>query len=375
MYLQSLSLLNFKNYTDTEFTLIDGINIFTGNNGSGKTNILDAVHYLSMCKSYFTVSDVQNIMHNEAFAVINGNFIVDNLNEHILCSLRRDQKKVFKRNTEEYEKLAEHIGSFPVVMIAPQDHELITEGSDVRRKFIDGILAQVDAVYLYDLIKYNKFILQRNALLKQNSRNGSTDYSIFEFYDLQITALGNAIHQKRKLFFEIFEGLFQKRFNFIAANMEAVSIAYNSQLFENSLGEILKTNFKKDLALEYTSAGIHKDDMEFKINGMPVKKFGSQGQQKTYTTALKLAQFEYISIQKNSKPIVLLDDIYDKLDDNRVSKLMQMVNEHQFGQVLITDTNANRIKNIFDKLNVDVKCFSVEQGQICNEVYTPVLKS
>jgi DNA replication and repair protein RecF len=375
MYLQSLSLLHFKNYAETEFQLIDGINIFTGNNGSGKTNILDAVHYLSMCKSYFTVSDVQNIMHNEAFAVINGSFIKDDLNEHVLCSLRRDQKKVFKRNAEEYEKLAEHIGSFPVVMIAPQDHELVTEGSEVRRKFIDGILAQVDAIYLDDLIKYNKFIVQRNALLKQNSRSGGADYSVFEFYDLQITALGNSIHQKRKQFFEIFENLFQKRFNFIADNIETVSIAYTSQLLDNSLDEILKTNFKKDLALEYTCAGIHKDDIDFRINGMPVKKFGSQGQQKTYTTALKLAQFEYISIQKKSKPIVLLDDIYDKLDDNRVSKLMQMVNEHQFGQVLITDTNAERIKNIFDQLNVEVKCFSVVKGKINQEVYTTELKS
>ena len=183
MYLHSLSLLNFKNYTEAEVRLIDGINIFTGNNGSGKTNILDAVHYLSMCKSYFTVSDVQNIMHNQAFAVINGEFIKAEVNEQVLCSLRRDQKKVFKRNAEEYEKLAEHIGCFPVVMIAPQDHELITEGSEVRRKFIDGILSQVDAVYLGDLIKYNKFITQRNALLKQNSRSGNTDYSVFEFYD------------------------------------------------------------------------------------------------------------------------------------------------------------------------------------------------
>lgn len=364
MYLQSLSLLHFKNYPEAEVSLIDGINIFTGNNGSGKTNILDAVHYLSMCKSYFTVSDVQNIMHTQAFAVINGEFIKDEIKEQVLCSLRRDQKKVFKRNAEEYEKLAEHIGCFPVVMIAPQDHELITEGSEVRRKFIDGILSQVDAIYLEDLIKYNKFITQRNALLKQNSRSGNTDYSVFEFYDSQIIALGKTVHLKRKKFFETFENLFQKRFNFITDNTETVSISYASQLHDESFDELLKLNFRKDLALEYTSSGIHKDDIEFKINSMPVKKFGSQGQQKTYTTALKLAQFEYISLLKNSKPIVLLDDIYDKLDDNRVNKLMQMVNEHQFGQVLITDTNAVRIKNIFDTLQVEVNCFHVENGKI-----------
>lgn len=364
MFLKSLSLLQFKNYAEAEVQLIDGINIFTGTNGSGKTNILDAVHYLSMCKSYFTANDVQNIKHSEPFSVINGTFIVNDVSEQIFCSLRREAKKVFKRNSEEYVKLGEHIGLFPVVMIAPQDHELITEGSDERRKFIDSIISQVDHIYLDDVIKYNKIIAQRNALLKQCSRNANSDYSLFEFYDLQLASLGVSIYEKRKNFFLTFEKLFQRSFSFITANIESVSLNYTSQLHEISLGDLLQKNFNKDLNLEYTSVGIQKDDIEFKINDFAVKRYGSQGQQKTYTTALKLAQFEFISNTKNMKPIVLLDDIYDKLDDLRVSKLMQMVNEHKFGQVLITDTNETRIKKIFDELNVEVSCTSVDKGVI-----------
>ncbi|MEO8148146.1 MAG: DNA replication/repair protein RecF [Bacteroidia bacterium] len=366
MFLKSISLLNFKNYAEVSVQLIDGINIFTGNNGSGKTNILDAVHYLSMCKSYFTPNDIQNIKHDETFAVINGEFILNDSVDQIFCSIRKEQKKVFKLNSEEYSKLSEHIGSFPVVMIAPQDHELITEGSDERRKFIDSIISQVDHIYLDDLIKYNKFISQRNALLKQSSRTGNGDYSLFEYYDLQIATLGSSIYEKRKQFFLTFEKLFQQSFNYITSNTENVSISYVSQLNENSLADLLKANFNRDLILEYTSAGIHKDDIEFKINDFTVKRYGSQGQQKTYTTALKLAQFEFISITKKMKPIVLLDDIYDKLDDLRVSKLMQMVNEHKFGQVLITDTNETRIKKIFDELKVSVNCFKVQNGTITN---------
>ncbi len=364
MFLKALHLVNFKNYSEATVELTEGINIFTGSNGSGKTNILDAVYYLAMCKSYFASGDLQNIKHGEQFAIISGDFYINNDLQQIFCSLRKDQKKIFKKNNEEYEKLADHIGLIPVVMIAPQDHELVTEGSDQRRKFIDTILSQTDHHYLDNLIRYNRFLSQRNALLKQHSRNGVNDYSLFEFYDAQLNELGTKIHDSRKVFIKDYEPLFIKHFNHITSHGETPELIYVSQLNNSDLRTLLSDNFRKDLQLEFTSAGIHKDDIAFSINNFPVRKYASQGQQKSYTTALKLAQFEYISNQKKTKPIILLDDIYDKLDDHRVDQLMQMINEHLFGQVLITDTNELRIKSIFDKLGVPTNCYKVNKGAI-----------
>ena len=364
MHLREIQLLNFKNYNEAVIELSSGVNCFTGLNGSGKTTVLDAVHYLSMCKSYFTASDVQNIKQGENFSVLIGEFIHRDTSDKIFCSIRKDQKKIFKRNNEEYEKLSDHIGLFPVIMIAPQDHNLITEGSEIRRRFIDSIISQIDHDYLHNLITYNRFIVQRNALLKQCAQSGNADYGLFEYFDFKIGESGNVIYQKRKLFFDEFKIEFNKIYKFLTSGNENPDLDYESHLRSGHLESQLKANFGKDLDTNFTTTGIHKDDVVFRLNEMPVKKFASQGQQKTFVTALKLAHYEFMRQKKNLKPIVLLDDIYDKLDDERVSKLMQLVSEDEFGQLIITDTNATRIKNIFENINVELKTFEVDSGRL-----------
>nr|MBK9652568.1 DNA replication/repair protein RecF [Bacteroidota bacterium] len=364
MFLKELSLFQFKNYRDANIQLHQGVNCFAGNNGSGKTNLLDAIYYLSMTKSYLQQSDIQNILHAQPQAMIKGVFQHLDEEKEILCLLRREQKKVVKLNQTEYEKLSDHIGLMPVVMLSPMDHELITGGSEVRRKFIDSIISQCDAAYLQHLIQYNKVLLQRNALLKLHSRQGVIDYTIYEIYDTQLDIHGTAIHNKRNDFFGIFNELFLQACHYIAPETEAVAITYQSTIGNQSIKELLERNFKKDLALEYTHAGIHKDDWDFTINNYSVKKFGSQGQQKTFLVALKLAQYQYIQLMKNIQPILMLDDIYDKLDDTRLGKLMQMVSEHKFGQIFITDTNIKRIENIFLEMGEPLRKFHVSNGEV-----------
>src|SRR5258708_5598259 len=364
MYLQQLSLLNLKNYTEAELFFKPGVNAFAGNNGAGKTNLLDAIHYLALCKSYFNPIDSQQIKHGTDFFIINGTFNKNGTKEAIACGVKRNQKKQFKRNKKDYQRLADHIGLFPLVMVSPYDISIIIEGSEERRKFIDNVISQTDNRYLDELITYNKVLTNRNSLLKLIADTGRYDPNLMEVLDEQLTISGNRIFEKRKAFMESFTEIFNKHYRFLSDDAEQVELIYESQLLQDGFTTLLKKNIEKDRALERTIAGIHKDDLLFAIHGMPMKKFGSQGQQKSFLIALKLAQYSFLNKQNGFKPILLLDDIFDKLDDQRVTKLMQMISNHDFGQVFITDTNINRVKNIFNSIGVEIKLFAVKGGEI-----------
>jgi DNA replication and repair protein RecF len=362
MYLKQLSLLNFKNYTEAELAFEPGVNAFAGNNGAGKTNLLDAIHYLSLCKSYFNPIDSQQIKQGADFFMINGVFEKDNKAEVVACGLKRNQKKQFKRNKKEYQRLADHIGLFPLVMISPYDISIIIEGSEERRKFIDNVISQTDNSYLDELIAYNKTLINRNALLKLIADTGRYDPQLLEVYDEQLVLSGNRIFRKRKDFMETFTSIFNQHYQFISEDAEQVELVYESQLLTDDFGSLLKKSTERDRALERTTYGIHKDDLHFSIHGMAMKKFGSQGQQKSFLIALKLAQYTFLYNQKGYKPLLLLDDIFDKLDEGRTRKLMEMVSNNDFGQVFITDTSTERVNRIFNDLAVKIRIFKVEKG-------------
>ena len=364
MYLRKISLLTFKNYPETTIEFSNRVNCLTGNNGEGKTNILDAIHYLSFCKSFFNPIDSQNILHEAPFFLIQGLFQNNDNEDEIYCGLKRNQKKQFKRNKKEYQRLSEHIGLYPLVMISPSDSELITEGSESRRRFIDSVIAQFDKEYLDFLIHYNKILSQRNALLKQFSRREKMDIDSLEIWNIQLVEFAQKIYEKRKSFINSFIPIFQKYYALISGGNEIVSLNYSSHLNENNFSEVLKNALSKDIAMEYTTVGIHKDDLEFNMNGYPVKKYASQGQQKSYLIALKLAQFDFIKKIKNITPILLLDDIYDKLDDIRVEHLMQLVSSDNFGQLFITDTHPTRLADLFKTSNIDFKLLKTNNGNI-----------
>ena len=364
MYLKKISLINFKNFSETELLFSEKINCFTGLNGSGKTNLLDAIYYLSFCKSYFNYIDAQNIKHNEDFFVIQGNYFRAEKDEKIYCGLKKGKKKIFRRNNTDYKKLSEHIGLIPLVMISPYDRDLINEGSDVRRKYIDGVISQFDKFYLDDLLKYNKALYQRNSLLKKFSETNYFDQDSLDIWSDQLIKLGNKLFEKRKNFLEEFIPIFQHYFEFISENKEKVNIKYNSQLIDNDFEKILETNQQKDRILRYTTVGTHKDDLDLLINDFPVKKFGSQGQQKSFVIAIKLAQFAFTKDKKGFKPVLLFDDIFDKLDDSRVKQLIQLVSENNFGQVFITDTQKQRIEKIFKTVNIDHNIFEIKDNEM-----------
>jgi DNA replication and repair protein RecF len=364
MYLKSLQLLNFKNYEEAEFQFSSGINCLTGKNGSGKTNVLDAVHYLSMCKSYLNAIDRQNIRFEQPFLSIVGDWEKNEQSIQIHCAIKNGAKKVFKRNKKEYEKLADHIGQFPSVFISPYDRDLIVEGSEYRRKWMDGIVSQFDRRYLDNLQRYHKVLEQRNALLKNMYKHGLFDRESMEVWDEQLVNLGSNIHEGRKSFLDEFIPIFQKYYSFLGEHAEEVTLEYRSQLNENNFVDLLVQNQQKDTFSQYTNAGTHKDDLLFMIKDNPIKKFGSQGQQKSFLIALKLAQFEWLKMHLNTTPVLLLDDIFDKLDDFRVERLMTLVAQNTFGQVLVTDTSSERLQQVFHKNGFEVKHYAIDSGRI-----------
>jgi DNA replication and repair protein RecF len=356
MLLKSISLVNYKNFDSHSFEFNQKVNCFVGPNGIGKTNILDAIYHLSFGKSYFNPIATQNIKHGEDFFVVDGRYTKDNRDEKIVISLKKGHKKIIKRNAKAYERFSDHIGFLPLVIISPADRDLITEGSDMRRKFIDGVISQSDKLYLENLIQYNKILGQRNALLKYFSNNNTFDNDAIEVYNTQLSEFGKEIHKKRQAFIEAFTPVFLKQYKAISNQNEAVSLHYKSQLNEQPLDTLLKTKINKDRVLQYTSVGIHKDDIEFNIGEYPIKKFGSQGQQKSFLIALKLAQFDIIKSQSGTTPILLLDDIFDKLDEQRVERIIGMVNDESFGQLFISDTHADRtekaVKNTHNSFEI-----------------------
>ena len=364
MHLEELSLHQFKNHHHSEISFSPGVNAFIGENGSGKTNILDAIHYLSMCKSYLNTIDKQNIAFNERFFSIAGVWNYNKKNYSVQCTYKLGAKKTVKLNKKEYEKLSDHIGKFPVVFISPYDGDLINEGSELRRKWIDGIISQVDPSYLRSLQQYQKVLNQRNALLKNMHEHRLFDLESIEVWDIQMVKFGNQIHKTRTTFLESFIPIFKRFYNDIGAETEAVKIEYRSQLSQSTFGDLIKEYHKKDSITQYSNVGIHKDDLLFTIKGHPIKKFGSQGQQKSFIISLRLAQFEWLKTMKETNPILLLDDIFDKLDHERVQKLVALVTNEFFGQVIISDTDKDRMVKLLNTLSISSKLFETKNGEV-----------
>ena len=359
MFLRHLSLVNYKNFDSKTLEFDPVINCLVGDNGVGKTNVLDAIYHLCFGKSYFNPVSTQNIKHGTEFFVIEGEFEKLNRTEKILCSFKKGTKKVIKRNDKPYEKFSEHIGFLPLVIISPSDRDLILEGSETRRKFMDGVISQSDKVYLQNLIKYNKVVSQRNSLLKYFAANRTFDRDTLSIYNEQMNTLGTAIRHKRVEFIESFLPIFKEQYQDISEKDEQIDLSYESQLSDDSLLNLLEKNIEKDRALQYTSVGVHKDDLSFTIAGHPIKKFGSQGQQKSFLIALKLAQFHFIKQLADTTPILLLDDIFDKLDENRVSHIVGLVKDDNFGQIFISDTHADRTEDVVKNIHQSYKIFNL----------------
>ncbi|MFH0866257.1 MAG: DNA replication/repair protein RecF [Bacteroidota bacterium] len=364
MFLQKLSLINFKNYREEELSFCEKINCFVGDNGEGKTNLLDAIHYLSFCKSYFNPIDSQNILHDSDFFVIQGAFVKEESSDTVYCAQKRNERKQFKLNKKEYGRFSDHIGLYPLVMISPADSSLINDGSEERRKYLDSVISQFNKIYLDDLINYNKALLQRNTLLKHFAENRRFDKASLEVWNKQLVVLGEKIYSVRSEFLDNFLPMFSEHFRFITGSRENVNIEYPSQLKEGDYSRMLEESIDKDRILQYTSVGIHKDDLSFTIDGFPLKKFGSQGQQKSFIIALKLAQFDYTKNIKGFKPVLLFDDIFDKLDNFRVEQLMKLVSNNSFGQVFLTDSHPERIETIFKDIKTELKVFGIKKGSV-----------
>jgi DNA replication and repair protein RecF len=365
MYLKKLSLLHFRNYEEASVDCSERINCFTGLNGSGKTNLLDAIHYLSLCKSFLNPVDSQNIRFAQPFFVVQGLFAAeDGSEDNILCSVKRGQRKVFRRNNKEYERLSDHIGLFPLVAVSPADGVLVTGGSEERRRFMDTVISQFNRQYLEQLIAYNHVLSQRNALLKQMVQGQVANDGTLEVLDLQMEQYGTPVYIARKAFIRELLPFFSNYYKQLSGGAEEVELIYDSKLNEKTLGELLKESLPRDRVLGHSTAGVHKDDLDFTISGHSLKRSGSQGQQKTFLIALKLAEYIFLDRASGKKPLLLLDDVHDKLDEERVSRLMEIVCGKGFGQLFITDTGAGRMNELFEGKGLPYKMFRVEEGRI-----------
>ena len=376
MIINKLSLINFKSHSEVSFDFSPQINCFVGNNGAGKTNILDALHYLSVGKSFLGNSDLNNILSQKLedgsqqtmdFFVIDSEIQNEEREDLIKILMPKEAKKVIKKNDKTYDRLVDHIGYLPSVMISPYDSNLISDSGESRRKFLDAMISQTDSVYLFDLIQYQKTIQQRNALLKSFAKNRYFDKDSLEIYDDPISNFGTRIFEKRKKFVEKLNPIVQHYYDIISGGKEKVSVVYESHLsdgFDSAQPDsffkhLLAISVEKDRVLTYTSKGIHKDDLLFEMNGNSIKKMGSQGQQKSFLVALKLAQINRIKELTGKSPILLLDDIFDKLDDTRVSQLIELVNKESFGQIFITDTHKERTENVVKRIHEESRIFEI----------------
>ncbi len=364
MYLKSLSLLNFKNYPSLDIDFCSGINCITGLNGEGKTNLLDAIHYLSFCKSFLNSSDNQNIHFDAPFFMVKGEFDIQGEHHVFSCSLKRGERKVMRHNDKDYQKLSEHIGVVPLVLVAPSDAVLITGGSEERRRFIDSVISQFDRKYLNDLIQYNRILQQRNAFLKQAALSRYTDTDMLEVMDEQLVLAGEPVFEKRVGFLEKFIPVFERLYHSISGGNEKAGIVLNSQLHGRKFSDVLESARNKDLQLEYSSSGIHKDDLDFTINDFSVKKFASMGQQKSLLLSLKLAEHVFLRKIKGMEPILILDDIYDRLDEQRMGRLIRLLATEKSGQIFITDTGAARIYRLFSDIDPGIELYNVKNTAV-----------
>jgi DNA replication and repair protein RecF len=364
MFLRTLSVVNFKNIREAVIDFSPRLNTFIGDNGAGKTNLLDALYSLSFSKSYFNANDQLNVLHHEDYFMLQGKYSREGEEETVVYGFQNGQKKQLKRNGKLYKRMSEHIGFLPLVMVSPSDSSLILGGSEERRKFMDGVISQFSSDYLNDLIRYNRVLLQRNNLLKQSISSHRFDEDMITVYDEELILCGERIFLKRQEFIKDIIPVFQYYYSFIAGNSEKVGLIFQSDLNGLPFGELLINSIKNDRAAQYTTTGIHKDDLQLGLEGFPLKKLGSQGQQKSYLIALKLAQFEFIREKSALKPILLLDDIFDKLDKNRVEKIVKMVSGEQFGQIFITDTNREHLDSILHTVTNDYRIFIVDKGTV-----------
>jgi len=363
MHLENIRLINFKNHEDQSLIFSDQINCFVGDNGCGKTNLLDAIYYLGLTKSFLNQLDNQNILWGTDFFSILGDFKKDGSGFHIKCSIRQGSRKTFSADNKEYEKMSDHIGLFPMVIITPHDTDIIRGGGEMRRKFFDGIISQLDRYYLDDLLTYNHALRQRNSLLKGFSEGNAFDQDLILPYNAKLIDTGTRIFKRRELFLKSFVPVFLQHYEHISDSKEKVTLKYTSHFQNSNPDELFKSSLEKDRILKRTTMGIHRDDFHFMIDEHPVKKIGSQGQQKSFLVALKLAQFDLMKEHFGFKPIILMDDIFDRLDDHRIEKIMSLVAGHAFGQLFITDARPERTIEIFKKIEAEKKIFKISPGQ------------
>ena len=360
MYLKKLTILTYKNILQKDIEFSSKINCFVGDNGTGKTNLLDAIYYLSFTKSYFNIVDNQNITHGEEFFMLQGEYFKNNKSETAHCSFKRGKKKIIKYDDVKYKRFSDHIGIIPAVIITPDDNQLILSGSEERRKFLDTIISQYNSDYLNNLIKYKRVLAQRNQLLKNFAENRYFDKITLSIWDEQLISLGNKIFNVRDAFINEFIPIFQKYYQYISNNTEIVGIKYKTQLENNNFSKLLEMSLAKDKIIQNTSVGIHKDDLIFQLEDYLLKKIGSQGQQKTFLLALKFAQYELIKKFLKINPILLLDDFFDKLDALRIEQIVKLVADNNFGQIFITHTNINRLEKTLLKINTDYKILELK---------------
>ena len=363
MILKQISILNYKNLEQVELEFSPKMNCFIGQNGMGKTNLLDAVYYLSFCKSATNPIDSQNMMHDKDFFVIQGVYESESGDrEEVYCGMKRRQKKVFKRNKKEYSRLSDHIGFIPLVMVSPADTELIAGGSEERRRFMDVVISQYDKEYLEALIRYNKALQQRNTLLKAEAE---PDEELLAVWEEMMAMTGAVVYRKRCEFIDEFIPTFQTFYSHISQDKEAVNLSYESHAKHGSLLDQLKESRVRDRIMGYSLKGVHKDDLTMQLGEYPIKREGSQGQNKTYLIALKLAQFDFLRrTGSNTVPLLLLDDIFDKLDASRVEQIVKLVSGDRFGQIFITDTNRDHLDKIMQKIEGEYKVFGVVDGSV-----------
>jgi len=365
MILSELKLTHFKNYQTLRVNFSLQLNCFVGKNGMGKTNLLEAIYYLGMTKSRFSTNDRLLAFHGTDFFRIQGKF---EAGDKVVAKVIPGKQKILERNDKPYDRLSDHIGYIPVVMIVPDDTQLVSEGSEERRRFIDNTLSQLDSHYLKNLITYNKVLKQRNAALKEMGKGGYFDEALINIYDQQLLAPASAIFTARCAFVEELFPLFEKYYQIIADNAETVAGEYMSKLAAEPLADLLRNAREKDRILQRTTVGIHKDDLKLLINERPVRKFASQGQLKSFVLALKLAQYELLKQQKGKNPLLLLDDIFDKLDRYRVEQLISLLLDQNFGQIFITDTHENRLEKIVEQYATDYRKFTVENGNLLQTI-------
>ena len=363
MYLKKLALLNFKNIRQAELAFCPGINALVGDNGAGKTNIIDAVYYLSMCKSALQMTDGQSVRHDADFFLADGAYATDSgKSESVVCSFSRKGGKVLKRNGKVYERLADHVGLIPAVIVSPADSALISDAADERRRYLNAFIAQLDRPYLQAVMRYNAVLAERNRLLKMQP-----DETMLQIYDRQLCEHGNKIHERRREFVQRLQPVVAEYYRTLSGDREQVELLYKSELNERPFEEVLQSARQRDLVNEFTTAGIHRDDLVLKIGGYPLRKYGSQGQQKSFLIALKLAQYAIVAEEKHEHPILLLDDLFDKLDAGRVEQLIRLVSAETFGQIFISDCNPTRLKRILDRTGGDYALFTVTDGDVTRD--------